>query len=161
MGQISAMTADLVSFDIHAGMMLLLSGRRHTNPCARTPRVTEVHNEEPDHGYGTPTSTRCGANLPLGLVRGKDSGDNNVASSHANSTDDKDGLTAELVNVGDGREGGNPHDDTDNTGGKEGCCVTAEAEVLEDSRGVVQDSVDTLICSSAFIVSKHLQPLEL
>lgn len=112
------------------------------DPGARSPRVSEVDDEQPDHSDGGPTSSRV--SLPLILVLGEDDGDNDVAGGHSNGADDKDGLTTELVDVCYSGEGSEPHDNTNDTGGEERGGVAAQTEVLEDRGCVVQDSVDTL-----------------
>lgn len=62
-----------------------------------------------------------------------------MASTHADSTDGQDRLTAESINPQDCRNGGDKHDDTDDTSGQETGGVTAETKLSKDLRGVVQD----------------------
>lgn len=77
--------------------------------------------------------------LKLVDVLGKNHGDDEMASTHANSADSQDRLTAESVDPQDCRDGSDKHDDTDDTSGQETGGVAAETKLSKDLRGVVQD----------------------
>ena|SRR5690242_16357587 len=67
------------------------------DPSARSPRVPEVDDEEPDHDYSGPA---CALRVvKIVNVLGEDDGDDYVGYTHTDGTDGKDGLTADAVNV--------------------------------------------------------------
>jgi len=105
--------------------------------------VTETGDEDPDHDDGGPSGTEVLTVEPSFSVPGDKDCDDKVAECHDPSTSDKHGLTTQLVDVHDGRDGEEEHDNTDHTGGEEGNGVSSETEGLEDLRGVVEDSVNT------------------
>lgn len=84
------------------------------DPCARSPRVAEEDDEDPDHHHGSPTGTDVVR--PVVLERRHDTGDDQMAHTHTDGATDQDGLTPKLVNVHDGRESGDPHDNADDAG---------------------------------------------
>lgn len=112
------------------------------DPSARSPGVSEVHDEQPDHGHCCPAGGRV--RLPLVLVLGEDDCDDDVAGGHTDGTDNEDGFATKLVNVGHSWEGRDPHDNSDDTGCEKGGGVAAEAEILEYRWRIVQNGVDTL-----------------
>ena len=81
------------------------------DPRAGAPAVSEVDDEEPDHGHGSPAARFVRA--PGVLVGAKDAGDDEVASGHARGSGQHDGFAAELVDVEDGGNGGDEHGDAD------------------------------------------------
>ena len=107
-----------------------------------------MHHEQPDHSNCCPTCALvC---LPLVLILRKDDGNDDMASSHADGSDNEHGLATQFVNVCNSREGRNPHHDTHNTGREERGRIAAKTEILEDGRGVVEHSVYTLdACQSS------------
>lgn len=58
-----------------------------------------MDDKQPDHCYRTPARSFVG--VPLVLVPGKDDGDDEVAECHSDCTDEKDGFSAEGVDVHD------------------------------------------------------------
>lgn len=52
---------------------------------------------------------------PLILVLGKDDGNGEMTESHGQGTGGEDRLAADLVNIQHGRDGGDEHDNTDDT----------------------------------------------
>jgi len=84
------------------------------DPRARSPRVAEEDDEDPDHDDGRPAGT--GVRGPVVLEGSHDAGDDEMAHTHTDGAADQDGLASELVDVHDGRDGGEPHDDADDTG---------------------------------------------
>jgi len=113
------------------------------NPGARSPAVAEENDEEPDHGTSSPTGTGSATNSPLVPVATDETSNDDVARRHTNSARDQDRLAAKLVDVHDGWDGGNPHDNTNDTSSKQRDGVSRKAESLEDLGGVVEDGVDT------------------
>lgn len=70
------------------------------DPCTRTPRVTEMDDEQPDHDDGCPSGA-----LVVGPVVGEaahDGCDDEVGQRHTNRTDDERGFTAPFIDVHDG-----------------------------------------------------------
>ena len=77
--------------------------------------------EQPHHRNSSPTC--CFVCWPLVLILCKNNGDSDVANAHSDGSKCKNRFSSELVNVQDGRNGGEEHDNTDDTGGKEGSRV--------------------------------------
>jgi hypothetical protein len=88
------------------------------NPSTRTPGVTKVDDEQPDHYYGCPA--RRTVVLKVVKVLGEDDGDDKVRKGHAEGSDGEDGFAAEFVDVEDCGDGGDEHDDADDAGCEEG-----------------------------------------
>lgn len=100
-----------------------------------------MDNEQPDHGNGCPTS-----GLVLGpavRVLGEENGDDNVASSHTNGTDNEDWLSSNSINPQHGGGSCDKHDDTDDTSSQERNSVVGLTQLLEDGGSVVEHSVDS------------------
>ena len=76
-----------------------------------------MNDKKPNHGHSRPTSGAV--SRPLIDVLGCDDGDDNVTCRHADGSNNQDRLAAKFVNVHDGRHRCQPHDDTDDTRGKE------------------------------------------
>lgn len=66
-----------------------------------------------------------------------------MANSHDDGARNKDGLSSPAVQINDGGDCCEKHDDTDNARCQEGCGVSSEVESGKDERGVIQDEVDT------------------
>ena len=66
-----------------------------------------------------------------------------MTDCHADSADDKGRLSAPPVNVHDGGDGGDEHDDAHNTGCKKRNGVVRKTELAEDDGSVVKHSVNT------------------
>ena len=67
------------------------------NPGARTPRVSEMDNEEPDHNDGGPTC--CLVVVEVVDVLSKNDSNDQVRNAHANCADCEDGLAADTIDV--------------------------------------------------------------
>ena len=67
------------------------------NPCARSPRVAEVNDEEPDHNDSSPTCSLVVVEVVD--VLGKNNGNDQVRNTHADCANCKDGLTADTIDV--------------------------------------------------------------
>ena len=82
----------------------------------RTPRPAEMGNEQPHHGDRCPTCRlMC---WPLILVLGKNNGYSDMANTHCDGTQRQNRLSSKFVNIQDGWDGGEEHDNTDNACGK-------------------------------------------
>lgn len=111
------------------------------DPGTRSPTVTKVNDEEPDHGNGGPTGSLVV--WPVVGVLGKENGNDDVACSHADGTGNQHGLASDSVDPQNSWDSGNEHDDANHAGGKEGNGVGGLSEILEDGRGVVKHGVDS------------------
>ena len=69
--------------------------------------TTKVDDKEPDHDHSSPTSITVV--LPRVLKRASDTGNDEVGYGHADGTNDKHGLTAELVDIKNGGNRGEEH----------------------------------------------------
>lgn len=87
------------------------------NPSTRTPGVTKVNNEQPDHNHGCPSCRTVV--LKVIEVLGENDGDDEVGESHAESSNCENGFATETVDVKDCGNGGEEHDDADDTCGEE------------------------------------------
>lgn len=96
-----------------------------------------MHNEQPDHHYGSPSSRLLVVEVVN--VLGKNDRDDEVAESHAEGTDREYRPASDAVDPEDGRNGGDEHDNAHDTGGEETGRRLAEAELTEDGRGIVED----------------------
>lgn len=67
------------------------------DPCTRTPGVTEVDDEEPDHNDGGPSSSLMVFEV-IDILREND-GDDQMRDTHADGADGENGLTTNAVNV--------------------------------------------------------------
>lgn len=63
--------------------------------------------------------------------------------SHEESARDQDGLASNLVDPNDCRNCGKEHSATNHAGRQEGVGIARETKILEDSRSVVQNSINT------------------
>lgn len=99
--------------------------------------TSKVDDKQPNHADSSPSSGLV--SLKLVDVLGKNDGDDKMASTHANSANSQDRLTAESINPQDCRNGSNKHDNTNDTSGQETGSVAAEAKLSKDLRGVVQN----------------------
>jgi hypothetical protein len=68
---------------------------------------------------------------------------NKVADSHDYGARDKNGLSSPAVQINDGRNRCEEHDDTNNARCQQGCGVSSKVKTGKDERGVIQDEVDT------------------
>jgi hypothetical protein len=102
------------------------------NPGHRSPGVTEVNGVEPDEDDGDPTSSPVVR--PVVAVSTDNTGYDEMGDSHPNTTSNEDNLSSEAIDVEHCRDGGEEHDDTDNTSSKERRGATAQAKALEDER---------------------------
>lgn len=75
-------------------------------------------------------------------VLGKDDGDDHVASSHADSTDDENGLPANTIDPQDYRDGCNEHGNAHDTSCEETRRVGTQAQLIKDLGGIVEDLVE-------------------
>lgn len=91
------------------------------DPRARTPTISEMHDEEPDHDDRCPAC--CFVLGPRVSVTCDDGGDDDVAAGHADRSDCQNGLASDAIDVKNCWDGGDEHDDTDYTCRKEGDCV--------------------------------------
>jgi hypothetical protein len=103
----------------------------------RNSLTSKVDNKQPNHANGTPSSSLVV--FEVVNVFGQDNSDDQVAGPHANGTNSQDGLTTQTIDPKDSRDGGDKHDNTDNSGSQQTGCVAAKAELLEDLRGVVKN----------------------
>ena len=110
------------------------------DPSAWSPRVSEMDDEEPDHGHGCPTS--CLVRGPLIFVLRYDDRNDDMACRHSNSTDSEDGFATELVDVQDCWDGGEEHGNSNDAGGEQRDGVGGQAKGSEDCGGIVQNGVD-------------------
>ena len=109
-----------------------------------SPRVSKVDLIDPDENDSDPSGSCTSFGLPFGRSKGAvKSSDDNVRDTHANGTSDEDGLATKLINVEDGRDGGEHKQDTADTTGQKRSGVASQTQVLEDESGVVQNSVDS------------------
>ena len=83
------------------------------NPTTRSPRVSEINDEEPDESDGRPTSGLVRG--PLMLVDAEEGGDDDVTGSHCQSASDHDGFAAKFVDIQHRGDGSEEHGNTDNT----------------------------------------------
>jgi hypothetical protein len=91
----------------------------------------------PNEDDGSPASSLVGT--PVVLAGSDDTTDDKVAETHADSARDERLLAAPLVDVENGGDGGEEHDDADNTRSEERGRRTGQVELLEDERCVVED----------------------
>jgi hypothetical protein len=119
----------------------------HVSHSRRSPRITEADSKEPNKHDGCPSCrgrrSTAGIGIPLFLELTDDTSYNKVADSHDDGARNKDGLSSPAVQVDDGRNGCEEHDDTDNARCQEGCGISSEVETGKDERGVIQDEVHT------------------
>ena len=111
-----------------------------------------MDNEEPYHHYSSPSGAFV--SLPLVLVLGKDDGDDDVAGSHTDRSNDEDGLSTEFVNVKDSRYGGKPHDNSDDATGQQRRSGSGQTQTFKDLRSIIEHSVDPLWCSTSVLLLK-------
>ena len=107
------------------------------DPTARAPAVSEVDHEKPNHRDGRPTRTLMSG--PLMLVDTEEDGDDCMTDTHGNGSRKQDGFSPELINVEDGRNGGQEHGYTHYACCKKAGGITRGAQRLENGRGVVED----------------------
>lgn len=96
-----------------------------------------MDDEKPNHDNSSPS----GGLLFVKVVNvpGENDGNDEVAQGHAEGTDRQDGLTTDAVDPENGGEGGDEHDDTDNTRSKETGGVRAETELGEDGGSIIEN----------------------
>ena len=104
---------------------------------ARPPAVSEVDDEKPNHRDGRPTRSLMSG--PLMLVDTEEDGDDCMTDTHGNGSCKQDGFSAKLINVEDGRNGGEEHGYAHYACCKKAGGVTRGAQRFEDGRGVVED----------------------
>lgn len=95
----------------------------------------------PDHGDCSPPSRLV--RLPGIAVGGDNGGDDNVTGCHANGAYGEDRLAADAVDVENRRDGGDEHDDADDSSCEERDCYAGETEVFKNCGSVVEDRVDS------------------
>jgi len=98
-----------------------------------------VYDEEPDHDDGGPSGR--GVRGPGVLKGAGDTSDDEVTGGHADCTSDEHRLSTELVDVHDGWNSGDEHDNADDACGEEGDGVGGEAEIIKDLGGVVEHCI--------------------
>lgn len=79
-------------------------------------RVAEVNGVEPDEDDSRPRGTLVV--VEVASVRARDASNDEMRDGHTNATYDEDRLAAETIDVENGRNGGEEHDDTHNAGGE-------------------------------------------
>lgn len=96
-----------------------------------------MYDEEPDHAHSGP----AGGGLVVESINvlGEDDSDDEMARSHADSTHCKNWLAAGAIDPENGWDGGDEHDDADDAGSEEAGGCLAEAQLVEDLRGVVEN----------------------
>jgi hypothetical protein len=111
------------------------------DPRTGAPGEAEADGEDPDEDNGgPPRGAVCG---PVALALGNDARDDEVADTHDDCACDECRLAAPLVDVKHGGDGGEEHDDTDDTRGEKRGRGSVQAETAEDKGCVVKDEVDT------------------
>jgi hypothetical protein len=93
----------------------------NNNPRARTPTVSEMDDEKPDHDHGAPSCTFV--LWPRVAVFCNEGCDDDVGGCHPDCTDCENGLPPQPVDVKNRRDGGDEHDDADDAGCQERCRV--------------------------------------
>lgn len=107
----------------------------YDNHSARAPANAERHDIDPDKDAGDPASGAV--SRPVVSAGGDDDGDDHVTGAHDDGTGDQGRLTAPVVDVENGGDGGKEHDDTDDTRCKKRDRVAFETDLLKDERGIV------------------------
>lgn len=102
----------------------------NNDPSTRAPAVTEVDHEKPDHNHSCPASTFV--SLPLVFILSEDDCDDDVTGRHSNRANNEDGLATEFVDVGYGRHGREPHDNTNDTTCEQRGGISGKTQALED-----------------------------
>ena len=74
-----------------------------------------MDDKKPDHDNSCPAS--CLMIFKVINVLGEDDSDNQMAKTHADSTDSKNWLTTETIDPENGGDGGDKHDDSDDSCG--------------------------------------------
>jgi hypothetical protein len=82
----------------------------------RTPRPAEMGDEQPHHGNRCPTCSLM--RWPLVLILGKNNGYSDMANAHCDGSQCQNRLSSKFVNIQDGGDGGEEHDNADNACGK-------------------------------------------
>lgn len=100
-----------------------------------------MNDEEPNHCDGSPSSSLVGS--PRCLVLGYDDSNDNVAGRHSNGANGEHGPPTNFIDVQHRRDSGDKHGDSNDSSSQEVSSISREAKVLEDSRSVVQDRVNT------------------
>jgi hypothetical protein len=108
-------------------------------------RITEVNSVKPNEDNSGPSGTlvRFGAiigrssGFPVSSVSGSNTSNDEVGNGHADAANNEDLLSAKSVDVQDGGDRGEEHDDAHHSGGEEGDRVvstlaSAETDTLED-----------------------------
>lgn len=80
-----------------------------------TPRIPKINFIDPNKNNRNPTSHRM--RLPTRTETAIQRCDDNVRDAHSDGSDYKDWLTPELVDVEDGWDGGEEHEDTADAAG--------------------------------------------
>jgi len=113
-----------------------------------SPRVSKVDLVDPNEHNSDPTSGLACTASPVARPKVTvQSSDNDVRDTHADGTGDEDGLATKLIDVKDGRNGGEHEQDTTDTTSQKRSGVAGQAQILEDESGVVQNSVDARPCA--------------
>ena len=107
------------------------------DPTARAPAVSEIDDEKPDHRDGRPTRRLMSG--PLMLVDTEEDGDDRMTDTHGNGSRKQDGFSPKLIDVEDGRNGGEEHGYTHYTCCKKAGGIARGAQRFEYGRGVVKD----------------------
>ena len=74
-----------------------------------------MDDEKPNHDNSSPTS--CLVVLKVINVLGEDNSDDEMAKTHADSSDCENRFTAETIDPENGGDGGDKHDDSDDSCG--------------------------------------------
>jgi hypothetical protein len=96
-----------------------------------------MDDEKPNHDNGCPTS--CLIILKVINVLGEDDSDNQMAKTHAYCTDCKNWLTTQAIDPENSGDGGDEHDNTDDSSGEEGSGGAAHTELAKDGWSVVKN----------------------
>jgi hypothetical protein len=90
-------------------------------------RITEVNGVKPDKDNSSPSSALMGfgaiigrsSGFPICSISSSNTSDDEVGDGHADAANDEDLLSAKSVDVQDGGDRGEEHDDTHHSGGEE------------------------------------------
>ena len=105
------------------------------------PRSNQRQQKDPDEHNSNPTSSSVFS--PVAFERAQDTGNDEMTATHDDGTGDQERLSSELINPQHGWNGGQEHDNTNDTRGKQGSGVTRQPQGGKDEWGIVQDEVDT------------------
>lgn len=114
------------------------------NPRNGAPREAKAYRVYPDEDNRYPAGSPV--RLPIIAERARDASYDEVGRGHADTAGDKNGLPAEAIDIKDSRDCGQEHYHADNTRRKQRRRGTAEAQPLENERGVVENRIHLWSC---------------